>query len=350
MPSSTRLRRGPLLLLAALLLSATPTRGAGRVHVDELVEIAPGVRLRALTRGADESLPVLVYPPFAWTFPTIASGDHLFLRLARDFLMLTYDPRGVGGSRDTPRAASVDDYVADVVGMAEYAHRRFGAARVYALGTSTGATLVALAAQRAPHRFAHLLLNGPALNMTRQMETVHHGIHDVWRVPRWAMPYLPTPVVGVLTMLRVPFHTCRTRLICDMEFFTPLTFAGSAYYPSGGTRVFAEAALAFADLQHVAGMRTFDLWRDAPSFAVDVTMLSGEHDTYMAHVGDVAEYARAVREATREAAGAAAGAARVRHIVVPNASHAVHLEAREAFLAAARGMLDDGGDQSCGGE
>ena len=61
-----------------------------------------------------------------------------------------------------------------------------------------------------------------------------------------------------------------------------------------------------------------------------VTLLSGEHDWYMSHVGDVADYARAV---------AAAGGGAVRHLVLPNASHAVHLEARDAFLAAARAMV-----------
>ena len=138
-PSAGPRRRRP-----ARAPSAARTSTAGRP--------LPTVRLRVLTRGGDDSLPVLVYPPFAWTFPTIASGDRLFLRLAPHFLMMTYDPRGVGGSRSTPRASSMDDYVSDVVGMAEYARRRFGKDKVYALGTSTGATLVALAAQRAPHR------------------------------------------------------------------------------------------------------------------------------------------------------------------------------------------------------
>ena len=327
MPRTTTIPRALILtVVAALLPSST-----ARVHVDELVDVAPGVRLRVLTRGGDDSLPVLVYPPFAWTFPTIASGDALFLRLAPHFLMMTYDPRGVGGSRSTRRAASMDDYVLDVVAVAEYAHRRFGKEKVYALGTSTGATLVALAAQRAPHRFAHLLLNGPALNMTRQMETIRNGLHDIWRVPRWMLPWLPVPVTGVLTMLRVPFHDCRTRWLCEMEFFTPITFSGSSYYPSGGTRVFAEAALAFADLPNVQGVSTFDMWSNA-TFEMDLTFLSGEHDLYMSHVGDVADYARA--------AASSSPTSRVQHVVLPNASHALHLEAKEAFLSAARAMAD----------
>lgn len=308
-----------MLILAGTLVLAEPA--ALGVHLEELVTVAPGVRLRVLARGASDALPVLLYTPFAWTFPAIHSGDHVFLPLATDFIMLTYDPRGVGGS-EGGRAASFDDYVTDVAALAAYACRRFNKSAIYASGTSSGATIVAHAAHLYPERFAHILLNGPSLNFTRQLETSFWGIEDVWGIPAPVARKLPTVVSGVLVMLRIPFQDCRTRLFCRMEFFTPLTFAGSRYY-RWGAAVFFQAALAFAELMDLPGTLTYDLTA-LRAFDVPVTVLSGEHDRYMANVNDTAAWA------------ASLATPQTRHVIVPGASHALHIEENAAYCDVVR--------------
>jgi alpha-beta hydrolase superfamily lysophospholipase len=298
------------------------------VHVDELVPFGnDGCRLRVLTRGRSEDLPALVYTPFAWTFPAIHSGDHVFLPLSDDFLLVTYDPRGVGGSVGPP-ARSFEEYVDDVLTVAQYVRRRFGRDAVYAAGTSSGATLVAYAAHRSPHLFHHILLNGPSLNFTRQLETSFQGIRDVWGVPVPVARALPAAISGVLVMLRVPFHDCRVHWWCRIEFFTPLTFMFSPYYRWGASTFF-QAARAFSELRSLPGIFTYDLTAIV-DYRVPVTLLSGEHDHYMANVADVAAYARRVR------------APRTRHVVLPNASHALHIEQNDRYCDVVRDMARAG--------
>ena len=321
----------PLLVGAAVGAAASSPAPSlpSPVHVDELVTTSPGVRLRVLTRGRDAGLPLLVYTPFAWTFPAIASGDRMFLRLDDAFMLTSYDPRGVGGSANSTPPSTTDDFARDIADIATYACRRFGKRKVYVLGISTGATFAALAAHRSPHLFHHVIANGPTISMQEQYENCLRGVADVWRVPVFISRHvLPLAVFGVFVMLRLPFHRCRSEWWCDSEFFTPLTYMFSDHYKHGVTTFF-QAALAFDAVKGMSDVQTHGLAeRGLFKYEVPITFVGGEFDTYMANVDTLRAYVDRTRAASRSS---------VSLVVVPNASHALHIEQMDAFLDLVRG-------------
>ena len=319
------------LALFAGTAAASSTPGIqAPVHVDELVTTSPGVRLRVLTRGRDAGLPLLIYTPFAWTFPAITSGDRMFLRLDNAFLLTSYDPRGVGGSTNSTPPSTTDDFARDIADVAEYACRRFGKRKVYVLGISTGATFAALAAHRSPHLFHHIIANGPTINMEEQYENCLRGVSDVWHVPAFISRHvLPLAVVGVFVMLRLPFHRCRSEWWCDSEFFTPLTYMFSDHYKHGVTTFF-QAALAFDAVKGLTDVRKHGLAeRSIYKYEVPMTFVGGEFDTYMANIDTLRAYVKRARAASRTP---------VSLVVVPGASHALHIEQMDAFLNTVRGV------------
>ena len=333
--------RHPIALLPALACGAAFTTTPTPVHVDELVTTSSDVRLRVLTRGRDATLPVLVYTPFAWTFPAITSGDRLFLRLDGTFLLTSYDPRGVGGSSNSTLPSSTDDFARDIVNVAAYACRRFDKKRVYLLGISTGATFAAIAANRAPHLFHHVIANGPTIHMSEQYDNCLRGVWDIWRIPSVVSRHvLPLAVFGVFVMLRLPFHRCRTEWWCDSEFFTPLTYMFSDHYKHGATTFF-QAALAFGAVGALTDVRTHGLGdRGLLNYEAPITFVGGEFDVYMANVDTLRHYVTRARVASR---------ASVLLAVVPNASHALHIEQMDAFLRIVRGVrrVEDVAPASC---
>jgi pimeloyl-ACP methyl ester carboxylesterase len=319
-----------LVALLSVVVFLPNAVGTAAVHVDELVTTAPGVRLRVLTRGRDAALPVLVYTPFAWTFPAITSGDRLFLRLEESFLLASYDPRGVGGSSNSTPPLTTDDFARDIIDVAEYACRRFEKEKVYVLGISTGATFAAIAAHAAPHLFHHVVANGPTISMSEQYENCLRGVEDVWRVPTFVSRHLlPLAVFGVLVMLRLPFHRCRSEWWCDSEFFTPLTYMFSDHYKHGASTFF-QAAIAFDAVQQLGDVRTHGLGdRGLYAYNVPMTFIGGEFDVYMANVDTLRAYVHRASTVSRSP---------VSLEVMPNASHALHIEQMDAFLDIVRGV------------
>lgn len=305
----------------ALLL----TLARAKVHVDEVVATAEGVRLRILTRGDSADLPVLVYTPFAWTFPAIVSGDHHFMPLADTFLMTTYDPRGVGGSANSTAATSVEHFIDDLIDVSRYAIRRFGKQKVYLLGISTGASFAVHAAHRQPALFEHVISNGPTVDLIEQNRENYLALHEIWRMPQWLLPLLPRVIAGVFLMLRVPFHSCRSQFFCAMEFFTPLTFGGSEYYTSG-LRVFLQAARTFEAALALDDVHTIGIG-SLGAMPVPHTFLIGKHDKYMANATRVREYVHARRTACTYL-----------HII-EDASHGWHVEQPHVFRQLVRGVL-----------
>ena len=209
-------------------------------------------------------------------------------------------PSRRGRPRPAPRVQH--GHHVDVVGMAVRAPPAWQGQGAFS-ARPTGATLVALAAQRAPHRFAHLLLNG-LTNMTRQMETVRNGLHDICACRDGCCPP-PRPRHGVLTMLVLP--RLPHAVVLRDGVLPPVTFSGSAYYPSGGTRVFAEAALALPPgerarhLHLTCGPTPRTRWT-SPSCP--------ESDLYMSHAGDVVHARARARALPRPARGASQRLAR----------------------------------------
>ena len=303
------------------------------VHVDEVVATAGDVRLRVLTRGGDASLPVLVYTPFAWTFPAIVSGDPLFMQLFDSFLLTTYDPRGVGGSSNSTAPICSDDFVRDIVDVASYARRRFAKEKVYLLGISTGATFAAIAAHRAPHLFHHVVANGPTIDVVQHYERCLQGVQDVWKIPTFASRHLlPSAVFGVFVMLRLPFHRCRTEWLCDSPFFTPLTYMFSDYYKHGA-KTFFQAASGFDAVRHLSDVAAHGLAdRNIYTYDTPVSFVGGEFDAYMANIDTLRSYVAEARRASR---------APVSLTVVPNASHALHIEHTPRFLDFVRSVRRD---------
>lgn len=319
------------MLLPRILVAAA---SMASVHVDEIVRTAPGVHLRVLTRGRDESLPLLVYTPFAWTFPALHSGDRIFMQLQDTFLLTSYDPRGVGASANSSAPTSSADFVDDVVGVAQYVRRRFGKRKVYALGISTGGTFVARAAQRAPDLFYHVVADGPTINATEQYENSLQGVEDIWRVPKFVSRHmLPMTVFGSLVMLRLPFHECRTKLWCTSDFFTPLTFMFSDLYKHGAS-VFVQAALALGDASRLEDASRYGLLdQEVMRYEAPITFVAGQYDAYLANVATLKRYVRAIN-----ANALPSGAGHADLVVIPNASHALHIEQTPAFLSIVRSV------------
>ncbi len=172
---------GTLIVVALVVLVARPgttaelTRPdgepvAGSIATLEQVGLPGGDQWISI-RGHDVDAPVLLYLHGGPGQSGLPFTRFLFADLARDFVVVDWDQRGVGKSHaalEPTSTLTVDSIVGDTVALSEYLRERFDEERIYLAGTSWGSTLGVLAAERRPDLF-HALVGGG--QMVSQRET-----------------------------------------------------------------------------------------------------------------------------------------------------------------------------------
>jgi pimeloyl-ACP methyl ester carboxylesterase len=87
--------------------------------------------------------------------------------LEQDFVVVTWDQRGVGksyGALDPAEAMTVDQAVADTIELTNYLRDRFDDERIYIVGNSWGSLLGALAVQQRPDLYHAFISTGQMVN------------------------------------------------------------------------------------------------------------------------------------------------------------------------------------------
>ena len=323
-----------ILTKAVLLLGwccAVVTPSTPRLHERvEWVQVAPGEHLRIVSRTFDETLPVLVYQPFAVAWPQLYAGDKVFAPLADSFTLVTYDPRGIGGSRGG--ALDNDALYEDLIAVLEYAARRSASQRCFVVSISSSAAATVVAAHRRSDLIEGVLFAAPVLQPFHLIMPYYEAaVADVWGVPPAVFRRLPSLAQVTLTLLRVPYHACHRRWLCSGEFYNPWTFAGSPLYPMPFL-TYTQAGLAMMRIitansrNASAGPATpSDMHMQLTDIDVPVRFLAGETD--FTFTPETHAYADALGAPVQR---------------VPNASHAVHLENPVAFRDAVRALLPAG--------
>jgi pimeloyl-ACP methyl ester carboxylesterase len=143
---------------------------AGSIAALEQVEL-PGGEQWISIRGRSADAPVLLYLHGGPGQSGLPFTRLLFAGLARDFVVIDWDQRGVGKSHAALEPAStltLRSIVGDTVALSEYLRERFDEERIYLAGTSWGSTLGVLAAQQRPDLY-HAFVGGG--QMVSQRET-----------------------------------------------------------------------------------------------------------------------------------------------------------------------------------
>lgn len=294
------------MLLASLLASAA--------SVEEFIQVDPGVHLRVLTRSSSPTLPVLLYQPFAGTWPQIHAGDAYFLPLTDSFSLVTFDPRGVGSSTGSFDSASE---LSDLLQVAEYAKAKYG--RVYLMGISTSGPISIQALVHSPHLFEACIAVSPVINSEKALPLLVQEVERVWGVPASVFLSLPSVFQATLALLRLPYYKCHDRVLCTGEFYNPWTYAESPYYDHPFL-TYLQAGVAMLRHLKTSSSNVENLTR----FERPLHIVWGEHDYGLTPVSITREYA--IRAANR-------------YTELKDASHAAHIEQPEAFQESVRQML-----------
>lgn len=199
---------GLLLLAVAIIRPATTAviRGAdgaplpGSVAELDTVELG-GHDQRLLIRGHDVNDPVLLFlagGPGGSELGTMARWGGL---LARDFVVVTWDQRGTGGSYGSFEPAAtltVDRAVADTIELTEHLRDRFGTEQIYLVGNSYGTLLGVRAAQQRPELYAAFVGTGQMIDV---VETDQIFYQDAFA---WARKTGDSATVATLEALGEP--------------------------------------------------------------------------------------------------------------------------------------------------
>jgi len=148
-----------------------------------------GVRIAWQSFGQGDSA-VLAVP--TWNFVDSRVSAFLVRDLSRSFRVITYDPRGAGGSDRPPTGYLRDDHVADAVAVLEAA----GVARASLVGGSAGANTAALLAARLPDKVERLVLIDPPIQVRPDAPPeddnddefwIERASYEGWE--RWSAPH-----------------------------------------------------------------------------------------------------------------------------------------------------------------
>jgi pimeloyl-ACP methyl ester carboxylesterase len=148
-----------------------------------------GVRIAWESFGQGESA-VLVVP--TWNFVDSRVSARLVPDLSRTFRVVTFDPRGAGGSDRPTTGYRYDDHMADAVAVLQAA----GVARASVIAGSDGANTAALLAARLPDQVERLVLIAAAIAVGPDAPTEDHNDDAFWMErasyegwERWSAPY-----------------------------------------------------------------------------------------------------------------------------------------------------------------
>jgi pimeloyl-ACP methyl ester carboxylesterase len=129
-----------------------------------------GVQQHLIIRGADSTLPVMLFlhgGPGSPEFPFMKQANP---GLEHDFLMVHWEQRGAGKSFSSdipPESMTLEQMVADTRELSEYLAERFGQDRIYLMGHSWGSLLGILTAHEHPELFHAFLGVGQVAHQYR---------------------------------------------------------------------------------------------------------------------------------------------------------------------------------------
>ena len=306
------------MLAAAILLAAQAA--TMRVHHESFVDVSDGARLRVLTRGSDARLPHLLYQPFAGAFPQIDIGDPYFLPLTDTFVISTFDPRGVGESTGTFDAGTHAD---DLLAVARHVSPD---APLHLLSISSSTCPSVEVLRREPHRFASAVFTAPSSHSARRNRPyLLAEIERVWGVSPDRTSRLPALVQALLMTMRTPYARCHARWMCSGDFYHPFRYWDAPHYPRP-LRTWQSAFEAMM-VSIAAPQPGCDELSLPPS--IPVLIVAGAEDYGLTPIALTREWAAQLRDK----------GGCVRFEVIPNASHAVHLEQTAAWADHVRSVL-----------
>jgi len=151
----------------------TAADGQGRTgSIAELVRVPIGGHDQAIMlRGNDADAPVLLFLEGGPGGTALGAMRHSGEGLEEHFVVATWDQRGTGKSAvalEPIATLTVDQAVSDTIEVSEYLRDRFGASKIYLVGSSWGTTLGVLAVQQRPDLYAAYVGTG---QMVDQQET-----------------------------------------------------------------------------------------------------------------------------------------------------------------------------------
>jgi pimeloyl-ACP methyl ester carboxylesterase len=222
------------------------------------------------------------------------TGDGRLRELAKDFFLILWDQRGVGGSYRprTQGPLTLDQLVTDAVSLTTLVREQYELPSVSVLGFSWGTELGIRLVQRHPELYAAYVGSGQAVDGIRNEEIGYaaalaateaagdaKGVAALKRVgPPVAGQYHPV-VRGLITQRQVAGRHHPLRVGVKQGWVQSLTggiLTNPEYswrdrwgYARGATRSLAELWPRVID---------YDFTRDAAQLAVPVTFLQGRHD------------------------------------------------------------------------
>lgn len=272
-----------------------------------------GGHLRVVVRRphANADPPLLLYQPFAGSWPQLHAGDAYFWPLLGPFALATFDPRGIGESTSVFDASPATQ-ASDLVNIAATLRAHYGVeVHVVAISTAACSTVSALRARR--DLFASATFVAPLLNPQRTAPDLAEEVARVWSLPPALTSYIPAFLYHVLVLHRSPYSDCHDNLWCMGDFYFPHTYSGSPHYPRPlSTWWRALRAMYGMTLDYACD----DLVVDA---RIPTLVLVGERDLGITPVWHVREWHARMPTA--------------RLAIVPNASHALHIEQNHRFVS-----------------
>jgi pimeloyl-ACP methyl ester carboxylesterase len=187
---------GALLLLvtvaAAIPARTTPILGEdGKPLAHSVAELGTvdinGHELGMMIRGNDRSAPVVLFLPGAPGGSEIGSMRRHLSGLERHFVVVTLDRRGGGKSYralDPTQTVTLDDAVADTIGVTNYLRQRFRQQKIFLLAHSGGSLIGVLAVQRHPALYHAYIGTGQAVNLPVTDRIFYDDILDWARTTR----------------------------------------------------------------------------------------------------------------------------------------------------------------------
>ena len=146
--------------------SSTANSAPVPIHDSEYLNV-DGARLFLMIRGADRTVPVLL-----WLHGGPGGAERPLFRyfngeLEDHFVVVYWDQRGTGRSFDAhadPRHLTIARHLVDLDAVVDHLKQRLKAAKVVLIGHSWGATLGLIYAQRHPENVAALIAVAPLVN------------------------------------------------------------------------------------------------------------------------------------------------------------------------------------------
>lgn len=278
--------------------AAPPVLDASGEPVDGSIAELRSVQIGGTTqwitmRGHSTNAPVLLYLPGGPGQSDLGQARVLLQDLEQDFVVVTWDGRGIG--RSYP---SYDEHltqrrvVDDTIELTDYLRRRFREERIYLFGESGGTITGVMAVQRAPERYHAWLGSG-------QMVSPRETDQRIWADLRgWARARDERDVLRELDRVGEPPYDDPLTYAWVMGYYDKLEsdWDAPAYYTrrgeESGVGFMGLAASEYAAVDKVNAVRglmdvftqLYPTWQDidlrtsAASLQVPVYIFSGEHE------------------------------------------------------------------------